>query len=60
MTYNLVKLIVVAVLVVVVIVAMGLNWFSDDLGRFVLGLLIGWIVRDVTGDRGGDPLISKS
>lgn len=60
MTYNLVKLAIVAALVVVVIVAMGVGWIDGDLGRFALGLLIGWIVRDVTDDRGGEPIIGTS
>lgn len=59
MTYNIVKLVTVAALVVVIIVAMGLSWIGDDLARFVLGLLIGWIVRDVTADRAGDPMVGR-
>lgn len=59
MTYNIVKLAIVAALVVVVIVAMGVGWIGDDLGRFVLGLLIGWIVRDVTAEHGGEPMVGR-
>ena len=44
MTYNIIKLIVVALLICFIIVAIGLDWIGEALGWGSVGILIGYIV----------------
>jgi len=59
MTYNLVKLIGVFALVIVLIVAIGLDWIAADWGAVFIGTLIGYVVGNASVT-GVSPIVSRS